>query len=81
MFFVQILKDLSNDDGSQENNEDEIQNQEHVGDLLGTMRSSATCFPFDTDLHRRSAQGKEQPIGNDTRTDGHDQKWNENIRE
>ena len=81
MLLVQILKDLSDDDRGEENDEDEIENQEHVGDLLGAMRSSSSWLPFETGLHRRSTQGEEQPVGDDRRTDSHDEKRNEHVGE
>ena len=40
MFFVQALKDLADDDGRQENDEEKVEYEQHVGDLLGPLRSS-----------------------------------------
>lgn len=41
MLLIEILKDLSEHDGSEKDDEDEIQYEQHVGDLLGTARSTA----------------------------------------
>ena len=76
MFFVQALKDLSDDDGRQENDEEKVEHEQHVGDLLGPLRSS-TRLAFE----RRLTEREEETIGDDTGADGHDQERNENVGE